>query len=72
MTISTAAHVIAASARLKVHGKCGRFSQSTTLPRSGPGARNSRSPRFPAAPPSISPRAMVHARLRSREDIRMT
>ena len=70
--ISTAAQVIAASARLKVHGKCGRFSQSTTLPRNGPGARNRRSARFPAAPPSSSPRAMVQARLRSRAATRMT
>src|SRR5580693_8430235 len=72
MPISTAAQVIAASATLNVHGKCGRFSQSTTLPRSGPGARNSRSPRLPAAPPSSSPRPMVQDRLRSRAAIRMT
>ena len=69
--IMTAAQVIDASARLNVHGKCGRLIQSTTWPRSGPGARNSRSPRLPMAPPSSNPRAIVQPRLRSRRAVRM-
>ena len=69
--ISTAAQVIDASARLNVHGKCGRLIQSTTRPRSRPGARNNRSPRLPMAPPSSSPSAIVQARLRSRRAVRM-
>ncbi len=56
---------------LNVHGKCGRLIQSTTSPRSGPGARNSRSHRLPAAPPSTRPSAMDQPMLRSRRAVRI-
>ena len=55
-TTRTPAHTIAVSARLKI-GQCGNSRKSTTWPRATPGARNSRSERFPHAPPSSRPKA---------------
>ena len=45
-TTRTPAQTIAVSARLKI-GQCGNSRKSTTCPRATPGARNSRSARFP-------------------------
>jgi hypothetical protein len=51
-------------------GKCGNWMKSTTCPRPNPGARNSRSRRFPTAPPSSRPRAAAHHQLPRRRTVR--
>ncbi|MBW8087359.1 hypothetical protein IGW14_04680 [Streptomyces hygroscopicus subsp. hygroscopicus] len=56
----------ATSARLNTGPWASTVIQSMTAPRSGPGARISRSAPFPVAPPAISPRASAAPRPRAR------
>ena len=51
-------------------GQCGSSIQSTTCPRRKPGDRNSRSPRFPAAPAEQQPERDAQGTLRSRRAVR--
>jgi len=69
-TSSTAPSTIAESARLNHGAKKSSLIQSTAYPRSGPGERNSRSARLPAAPPRSRPSAIVQSQLRNLRDTR--
>ena len=51
-------------------GQCGSWIQSTTYPRSGPGARSSRSVRLPVAPPSSRPSVTAQPALWIRREAR--